>query len=113
MAKEFLDLIGNDTIDPYPLGGGNVEKILCVSERTFGAILKDFKAFFKGNNGLSPRSLNTQPSKGQNARPKAAEQTLSPKLGPTESAAFFRDYEPTNIIYLQHSNIRRWRRVNE
>jgi len=34
-------------------------------------------------------------------------------LGPTESAEFFRDYEPSNTIYLQYSAIRRWRRVNE
>jgi len=96
---------GNDTIDRYPLGCGKVEKILCVSERTFKRIVEDFKAFFKGITGQLDRgSSRAKSNEGQDARPKTAARTLTPKST---------DYEPTNTIYLQYSAIRRWRRVNE
>ena len=111
MGKVF----GNDTIDSYPLEHcGENSKILCVSEKTFKEILKDSEAFFKGINGhLSPRSFGIEPSRGQNSGLKAAPQAISPKLGSKPNAEFFRDYEPSNTIYLQYSDIRRWRRVSE
>jgi hypothetical protein len=106
---------GNDTIDCYPLQHcGEIQKILCVSEKTFKTIVKEFEAFFKGVSGqLSPRSFGVEPYKGQNTGLKPAPQTISAKLGLTTKAEYVRDYEPSNTIYLQYSEIRRWRRVNE
>ena len=106
---------GNDTIDCYPLEYcGENSKILCVSEKTFKAIIKDSEAFFKGINGhLSPRSFNIEPCRGQNPELKVTPQTISPILTKAANAEYFRNYEPSNTIYLQYSDIRRWRRVSE
>lgn len=111
---QFVRNYGNDTIDCYPLTCGEIQKILCVNAKTFKAIVKDFEAFFKGINGhLSPRSFNIEPYRGQNPGLKVEPRTISPKLAPTAHAEYFRDYEPSNTIYLQYSDIRRWRRVSE
>ena len=115
LSNIFETLVGNDTIDCYPLQHcGEISKILCVSAKTFKAIVKDFEAFFKGTSGqLSPRSFGIEQSRGQNPWLKTEPQTISPKLASTASAEYIRDYEPSNTIYLQYSDIRRWRRVNE
>jgi len=115
MSRHRIKIFGNDTIDSYPLEHcGENSKILCVSEKTFKEILKDSGAFFKGINGhLSPKSFGIEPSRGQNPGLKGLPQTISPKSAPTAHAEYFRDYEPSNTIYLQYSDIRRWRRVSE
>ena len=115
LASRVIALCGNDTIDHYPLEHcGENSKILCVSEKTFKEILKDSEVFFKGINAqLNPRSFGVEPSRGQNLGLKVAPQTISPKSAPTAHAEYFRDYEPSNIVYLQYSDIRRWRRVSE
>jgi hypothetical protein len=103
-------LYGNDTIDSYPLPYGEIEKILCVSERTFKEIQKDFTGFFKSISGQPrPRSLNIAPLKRQTFEPKPPTEAFAPQLVKIKNT----DYEPSNTIYLQHSAIRRWRRVNE
>jgi hypothetical protein len=115
LSSDIVLRDGNDTIDSYPLEHcGEIQKILCVSEKTFKAILKDSEAFFKGISGhLSPRSFGIEPSRGQNPGLKVAPETISPKLEPTAHAEYVRHYEPSNTIYLQYSDIRRWRRVSE
>ena len=102
---------GNDTIDCYPLCCGEVKKILCVSEQTFKEIRKDFGVFSRGIKGQpSQRSLNIEPPRGQILGSKVPLQAFSQKLNQTKSTGYF---EPSNTIYLQYSDIRRWRRVNE
>ena len=102
---------GNDTIDPYPLIHGEVERILVVSEKIFQEIQKDFKAFLRSIKGRpDPRSFNIRPPRGQILEPKASFETLKPKLDESKNIGHF---EPSNTIYLQYSEIRRWRRVNE
>ncbi|GEM_PF-2759327 len=98
---------GNDTIDCYPLETGEIKKILVVSEQTFKEIQKEFKLFFKGlKSRASQRSLNLETSKGQDFKPK-----LSTKECNQNKPC--RDYEPTNAIYLNSSDWRRWARVKE
>ena len=115
LSSQVKCFFGNDTIDSYPLQHcGEIQKILCVSVKTFEAIKKDFEAFFKGDNGyLKPSTFNIEPYRGQNSELKVASQAINPILTKTVSPEFFRDFEPSNTIYLQYSDIRRWRRVNE
>ena len=115
LSTAVLGFLGNDTIDSYPLEHcGENSKILCVSEKTFKAIVKDSEAFFKGINGhLSPRSFGVGPCRGRNSGLKVTPQTISPILTKIANAEYFRNFEPSNTIYLQYSDIRRWRRVSE
>src|ERR1700689_568904 len=65
-ASGIRTRIGNDTIDCYPPACEKVEKILCVSEKIFKKVVKDFEAFFRGSKGRpSQRSLIVEPDKGQ------------------------------------------------
>ncbi len=115
MSIKTILVFGNDTIDPYPLLiPGEAAKILCVTQNVFLQIQVSYRAFCRCLLGRqTKKSFNTEPSRGQNSGLKVAPQTISPKSGPTASAKFFRDFEPSNTIYLQYSDIRRWRRVNE
>ena len=102
---------GNDTIDPYPLINGEVEKILVVSEKIFKEIQKDFGAFLRSIKGRpDPKSFNIRPARGRILEPKTTLETFRPKLDQSKNIGHF---EPSNTIFLQYSTIRRWRRVNE
>ena len=103
-------MLGNDTIDHYPPSCGKIEKILCVSEKIFKELQNDFEPFFKSLIGQPrPKSFNTGANTGQILGPKALSETSASKLAQIKNIA----YEPSNAIHLQHTAIRRWRRVNE
>ena len=62
---------GNDTIDRYPPACEKVEKILCVSEKIFKKIVRDFKAFFRGSRSRpKQKSLNPGANKAKIKAPK-------------------------------------------
>ena len=70
-TKKFREFNGNDTIDRYPPACEKVEKILCVSEKIFKKIVKDFEAFFKDiKSRPKQKSLNLGPNKAQIKAPK-------------------------------------------
>ena len=105
---------GNDTIDGYPLKEREIKKILVVSEQKFKELQKDFQSFFKGvNDRLTSRSSLLEANKRQIFRPKLPHQTFVPEFDQTESTGHFRGYEPTNAIYCNNSDWRRWVRVKE
>ena len=107
-SRAFPKTNGNDTIDCYPLETGGIKKILVVSEQTFKEIQKEFKLFFKGlKSRASQRSLNLKAPGGQDSKPKLSTKEL------TNQNKHFRDYEPTNAIYLNNSQWRRRVRVKE
>jgi len=55
---------GNDTIDRYPPTCGELSKILCISEKVFKKILKDWMGFVKENKPIcSSKSKTTQKPK--------------------------------------------------
>jgi hypothetical protein len=71
MSSPSAILAGNDTIDRYPPACEKVEKILCVSEKIFKKIVKDFEAFFKDiKSRPKQKSLNLGPNKAQIKAPK-------------------------------------------
>jgi hypothetical protein len=90
---------GNDTIDPYPLIPRGAAKILCITPVTFVEISRAFREF--RNFIKRPISRKVEPK-----------QTPKPRDGwpKTKRQA---DYEPTNAIYVNECDYRRWCRVNE
>ena len=88
---------GNDTIDRYPPACGKVEKILCVSEKVFKKITKDFEAFFKGSNAKQ-KSLNLKPPKGPINAQKPLIKITKPKTkSNVQQALPYGAYEPSNL----------------
>ena len=91
---------GNDTIDPSPLIPGEAAKILCITPETFTEISQAFNAFLGFLKGHKSRDV---------FRPK---RLSAPKEALPEDT-YQRDYEPTNAIYVNECDYRRWCRVNE
>ena len=91
--------LGNDTIDPYPLIPGEAAKILCITPEAFAGISQAFREFRNFIKRPEPRK----------AKPK---QTPKPKDA-WPDAKLPKDYEPTNAIYVNECDYRRWCRVNE
>ena len=98
----FICSVGNDTIDPYPLIPKEATKILCVTQQTFLWIEKSYRMF---RLGIRPakRSSNTERLR----RPFSAPGRPSP------TKYRFLTYEPSNAIYTNSSDYRRWCRVTE
>jgi len=95
---------GNDTIDRYPLYCGAVEKILCITERTFKVIKEDFNAFCRhATSRVKTRSSNVGPKNRLICKP----------IPRVFNERRFRDYEPTQAIYFNGCDWRRWIRVKE
>ena len=113
-ARGFPLVFGNDTIDCYPLGEGGIRKILVVSEQKFQELEKEFQSFFQGVRGrLAARSSLPGANREGNCRLKPPAETFAPKFAATENPGHFRDYEPSNAIYLNTCEWRRWVRVKE
>ena len=93
---------GNDTIDPYPLIPTEAEKILCVTVNIFKVIEKDYRTFCQLGQPAK-RSFNIRPNKTNSLK----KQPLKP------IKEHFLDYEPSNAIYTNTSEYRRWCRVKE
>jgi len=88
---------GNDTIDRYPPACEKVEKILCVSEKVFKKIVRDFEAFFKGNKA-NQRSLNPEPNKGQTNGQKPSVKATKPKTKSHDQLVLpYSAYEPSSL----------------
>ena len=119
---------GNDTIDCYPLGKGEVKKILVVSEQKFKELQNEFKLFFKGLKGGSEQlgcgseQLGCRNSQRSSPLEAKSEQILKPpeplkgsasKFNSRDPTRRFRDYEPTPAISCNNSDWRRWIRVQE
>ena len=105
---------GNDTIDCYPPETLEIKKILVVSEKIFKAIQNNFNLFSRGLTGRPvAQSLNLGADRGQIFEPKSPAQTFISKFSPTQSPEYFRDYQPSNAIYTNYSDQRRWMRVKE
>ena len=90
-------MFGNDTIDRYPPACGKVEKILCVSEKIFKKVVKDFEAFFKGNK-TNQKSLNPGINKGHANEQKPTVKTTKPKpKPPSQQILPYSAYEPSSL----------------
>ena len=105
---------GNETIDCYPSFKEEIKKILVVSEQTFKKLQKEFRLFFQGlKSRLSQRSSLLRPNRRQILRPQQPPKASGQKIGLRTPLRGFRDYEPTNAIYCNNSDWRRWVRVKE
>ncbi|MCK5081708.1 MAG: hypothetical protein KAR31_02275, partial [Candidatus Omnitrophica bacterium] len=93
---------GNDTIDPYPLIPREAAKILCVTQQTFLWIEKSYQTFHRGMQSAK-KALNT----------KRLRQPFSSPGRPSPTKHHFLTYEPSNAIYTNSSDYRRWCRVTE
>ena len=96
----FLTNPGNDTIDPYPLISEEATKILCITVKAFTEISRSFKAFRDFIKTTVPREF---------IKP---EFLPAPKNN-TQEVTYQSDYEPTNAIYVNECDYRRWCRVTE
>ena len=95
----MVTFFGNDTIDRYPPACEKTEKILCVSEKIFKKIVKDFEDFFSGVKGQpSQRSLNIGPSKAQIKGQKSSAKAIKPKTKSHDQQVLpYGAYEPSNL----------------
>ena len=93
-------MFGNDTIDPYPLISEEATKILCITVKAFTEISRSFKAFRDFIKTTVPQKF---------IKP---EFLPAPKNN-TQEVNYQSDYEPTNAIYVNECNYRRWCRVAE
>ena len=108
----MLHVAGNDTIDRYPPACSKVEKILCVSEKIFKKVVKDFEAFFKGVKGRpKQRSLNI----GQINEPKSSGKATKPKTKSHDQLILpYSAYEPSSLAEnIGRSRNHRVGRVND
>jgi len=95
---------GNDTIDPYPLISKEAKRILCITDSTFQKICAKFQAFCRGLAGRpKARSCHLEANKRHFSAPQQ----------PDTDKRHFSDYEPTNAIYFNECDYRRWCRVSE
>ena len=105
---------GNDTIDCYPLLEGGIKKILIVGEEKFKELRKDFQAFLQGLRGGRPqRSSLSRATRGQVLRSQQPLVTSDSKIESKGLLRRYQDYEPTNAIYVNECDYRRWCRVAE
>ena len=105
---------GNDTIDCYPLGTGEIKKILAVSEQKFKKIQKEFQSFLKGVRGrFDARSSPLEANKGEFLKPQRPSEAIIERCVVQDMSKRFRNYAPTNAIYCNTSDYRRWVRVKE
>ena len=95
---------GNDTIDPYPLIPRGATKILCITQATFTKIQKAYRSFFQG--------IPVRPTK-KSLIIRATGGRVPASEEPEPAKERFLTYEPTNAIYLNECDYRRWCRVNE
>ena len=106
--------VGNDTIDCYPLGRGEIKEILVVSEQKFKKIQKEFRSFLKGVQvRFDARSSLLGANKEEIFRPQRPSKAITPEFSSENRTRRFRSYEPTNAIYCNISDYRRWMRVKE
>ena len=91
-------MAGNDTIDPYPLIPAELSKILCITHEAFTAISLNYQAFRESLKKSPVATIIKQQAK---PTPVLTEQKYQ------------RDYEPSNAIYVNECNYRRWCRVSE
>lgn len=99
-----MRFLGNDTIYPYPLIPAQATKILCITDETFKNIQEAYQAFCRGLRGRSlKRSLN----------PGQIKKNFLGQKQPNPKKTHFSDYEPTQAIYVNECDYRRWCRVSE
>jgi hypothetical protein len=91
-----------------------IKKILVVNAQIFKKLENDFKLFFQG---LKARSISKswllRATGGRILGPQRPSKAYEPKIGPEDSQKRFDDYKPTNAIYCNNSDQRRWFRVKE
>ena len=103
----------NDTIDCYPLAKGKIRKILIVSGQKFKELQNDFQSFFKGlRDRPATRSSIPGTKNGQILGAPRPSDSFRAKIDPLPYKQS-RDYEPSNAIYCNTSDWRRWIRVKE
>jgi hypothetical protein len=90
---------GNDTIDPYPLIPREAEKILCITQATFLNIHRAYQVF---QEFIKPVTLI-----------KPALKIIAPTTHQTIAYQHTHDYQPSNAIYVNECDYRRWCRVSE
>ena len=94
-----VEPLGNDTIDRYPPACEKVEKILCVSEKIFKKVVKDFEALFKGSKVRpNQKSLNLEPNKSQINGQKSSVKATKPKVKSNDQMVLpYSRYEPSSF----------------
>lgn len=90
---------GNDTIDPYPLIPVEAKKILCITQSTYLNIYQAYQAFRE--------SIKTV------VQALPALKTMAPTIHQPITYEYTRDYQPSNAIYVNECDYRRWCRVSE
>jgi len=114
LSRPYFTKPGNDTIDCSPLLERGIKKILIVSEQKFKELEKEFGLFFQGlRDRLSQRSSLPEATRGPISRSQEPSAAPDLKIDSEDLTQHYRDYEPTNAIYTNSSEYRRWCRVSE
>jgi len=82
-------------------------KILCITPKTYAEICRAYKTILAFCRGLSGRPAKRSFNLGQ------IKKDFSEKNQPDNENNRFPDYEPSNAIYTNECDYRRWCRVNE
>jgi len=101
---KFLEIYGNDTIDPYPLIPGEAKKILIVRKDIFQELQDRYKAFC--------RSLTPRPAQ-RSSIVEAPRRHFLRLTAPLSEKKHFRAYEPSSAVVVNECDYRRWCRVSE
>ena len=106
MSSSILQILGNDTIDRYPLPyGGKLTKILCISKELFEKLASEAREFLVKEN--APKNI---PVQAQRIKPlcKAPAQSLR-----NIEKTVYPEYSPTRIWQTRYSEFWQWQRVSE
>ena len=104
VSTTVSDRVGNDTIDPYPLIPAEAMKILCITDAVFQAIKQQYQTF---RQHLIGRPCKKSFDIGQ------IQKKFLKKNQSGRSPQHFSAYEPSDAIYVNECDYRRWCRVSE
>jgi hypothetical protein len=99
MSRNIAGMVGNDTIDPYPLIPREAAKVLCITHEAFARINREYHRF---QNSIRKPALRKTAAR-QITKPEDAQKNQTRPI----------NYEPTNAIYMNTCDYRRWCRVSE
>jgi len=110
LSTNVLVLVGNDTIDPYPLAyEGKLRKILCISKEVF----KNLRATL-AELRLKPKIATSKPKTPFRQKPLKKEPVGNSRNGDHKASSdkCTGSFEPSNIFNTRYSDFWRFRNLN-